>query len=65
MAKDHNRCFDKPGPLLKKQSKDARGSGKTVEAESEVRRKAAKERERQAENFVLLLKIHLGRQSAH
>ena len=36
-----------------------------MEAESGVRRKAAKERERQAANFVLLLKIHLGRQSAH
>lgn len=58
------RC-DKPGPLDKKQSKEAKGSGNTVEDVSKERRTTAKERRRQKASFVRVFKIHLGKQAIH
>jgi len=60
LHKDWNLRRDRPGPLLRKQSKLGNGSGKSVEAVSSERRKMEKVFARQKANFVRVFKIQRG-----
>jgi hypothetical protein len=59
------RRRDKPGPLLRKQSKEGSGSGRSAELASSERHWIAKDRDRTQANFVRVLKIQRGKQTIH
>lgn len=65
LHKVQNRRRGSLGPLLPKQSKDARGNGKAMEVDSAERRTTAKDKARALANWVLVFKIHRGRQATH